>query len=388
MEALKLSPDLQLASRMDAVIDGAIARAQIVGAVMLIARRGTVVYQRAAGAADREASRAMTLDTLFRYASLTKPIVCATALKLIESGRFGLDDALTKWIPEFRPRLADGREPVITTRHLLTHTAGLGYGFSEPEDGPYHRANVSDGMDQPGLRFDENLRRLASVPLLFPPGTAWNYSLATDVLGKVIERASGVSLPEMVARTITEPLKMRDTAFVARDPARLAVPYASGTAQPVRMGDPHTVPFPPGAMLFSPSRILDARSYPSGGTGMAGTAGDFLTFLEALRRGGEGLLRPTTIQMMTSNAIGNLPMLMGPGWGFGLGVAVLRDRVAANVPQGAGTWRWGGVYGHHWFVDPKHELSVVVLTNTALVGMIGEFPDALCRALYASIATR
>jgi CubicO group peptidase (beta-lactamase class C family) len=386
METLKFSADAQIASHMDAILDGAIARARIVGTVMLVARRGTVVYQRAAGMADREARREMTLDTVFRYSSLTKPIVSATALQLVERGQLGLEDPVTRWIPEFRPRLADGREPVITIRHLFSHTAGLSYGFSEPEDGPYHRANVSDGMDQPGLGFDENLRRLASVPLLFPPGTAWNYSLASDVLGKVIERVSGVSLQEKVARTITEPLQMRDTAFVARDPARLAVPYASGTPQPVRMGDPQAVPFEPGVMLFSPSRILDARSYPSGGTGMAGTAGDFLTFLEALRRGGDGLLRPETVQLMTSNAIGDLPMLMGPGWGWGLGVAVLKDPAAAHVPQGAGTWRWGGVYGHHWFVDPKQELSVVVLTNTALVGMIGEFPDALTRALYEHLS--
>jgi CubicO group peptidase (beta-lactamase class C family) len=373
-----------LKSRLDGVIDRAIAEAHVVGVVMLVARAGTVVYQRAAGAADREAQRAMTMDTIFRYSSLSKPIVSATALALIERGQLALEDPVTKWIPEFRPCLADGWEPVITLRHLLTHTAGLSYKFSEPPDGPYHRANVSDGMDQPGLEFDENLRRLASVPLLFPPGTAWNYSLATDVLGKVIERVSGLSLQEAVARTITQPLKMQDTAFVTRDPARLAVPYASGDPKPVRMSDPHAVPFPPGEMLFSPSRTLDTSSYPSGGTGMAGTASDFLSFLEALRRGGQGLLQPATVRLMTSNAIDDLPMLMGPGWGFGLGVAVLKDPAAANVPQGKGTWRWGGVYGHHWFVDPVHELSVVVLTNTALVGMIGEFPDALGREIYLS----
>src|SRR5689334_12419306 len=148
MEALKFSADAQLASRIDPVIDGAIARNHIVGAVMLVARRGTVVYRRAAGAADREAQRPMTVDAIFRYASLTKPIVSATALKLIESGRLGLDDPVTKWIPEFKPRLPNGREATITTRQLLTHTAGLSYGFSEPEDGPYHREKVSDGMDQ------------------------------------------------------------------------------------------------------------------------------------------------------------------------------------------------------------------------------------------------
>src|SRR5262249_33949476 len=147
-----------LSTRLDAVIDRAIAQSQIVGAVMLVARGGRVEYQRAAGTADREAKRAMTVDTIFRYSSLTKPIGTATAAALIESGRLSLEDPVTKWIPEFSPRL-DEREPTITTRQLLTHTAGLNYAFSEAEDGPYHRANVSDGIDQPGLGFDENLRR-------------------------------------------------------------------------------------------------------------------------------------------------------------------------------------------------------------------------------------
>jgi CubicO group peptidase (beta-lactamase class C family) len=194
------------------------------------------------------------------------------------------------------------------------------------------------------------------------------YSLATDVLGGVIERVAGASLAEVVERTVTAPLNMRDTAFSVRDRSRLVTPYADATPQPIRMSDPHPLPFEGGAIRFSPSRILDPASYPSGGTGMAGTAPDVLVFLEALRRGGEGILRAETVRSMTTNVTGDLPTLLGPGWRFGLGVAVLKDPAAAQSPQGAGTWSWGGVYGHHWFVDPVNALSVVVLTNTLVDG--------------------
>lgn len=384
MTALKTAPDAGMAARLDPVIDRAIANAQIVGVVTLIARGGSLVYQRVAGLADREAKRAMSADAIFRYASLTKLIVSVTALSMVQNGQLSLDEPITTWLPDFRPRLADGREPAITVRQLLTHTSGLSYGFSEPDDGPYHRANVSDGMDQPGLSMDENLRRLASVPLLFEPGAKWEYSLSTDVLGKVIERASGASLQEMVERVVTGPLEMRDSAFGVRDRARLVTPYADGSPQPVRMGELHKVPFPPSAICFSPGRILDPKSYPSGGTGMAGTAQDYLRFIEALRREGAPILRAETARMLTSNSIGNLPLFLGPGWGFGLGVGVLVDPAAAQTPQKTGSWTWGGVYGNHYFVDPKNEISVVTLTNTAVAGMIGAFPQAIRDAVYGA----
>lgn len=382
MHDLETAPDAALAARLDLVIDRALAENRIVGLVALVARGGALVYRRAAGAADREARRPMPLDGIFRYASLTKPIVSVTALALVESGRLGLDHTVSQWLPEFRPRLPDGRQPEIAIRHLLTHTSGLSYSLFEPPDGPYHRANVSDGMDQPGLGFDENLRRLASVPLLFEPGTRWNYSLSLDVLGKVIEVAGGAPLPAMVERHVTAPLRMRDTAFVVRDASRLVTPYADATPQPVRMTDPYRLPFGEGAISFSPSRALEPRSYPSGGGGMVGTAHDYLVFLEALRRGGAPLLRRETVQRMTACAAGESQTLRGPGWGFGLASSVLTDPAAAHTPQGAGTWSWGGVYGNHWFVDPQNETTVVVLTNTALAGMVGAFPDAVRDAVY------
>jgi CubicO group peptidase (beta-lactamase class C family) len=382
MHDFAATPDAALAARLDPVIDRALAESRIVGLVTLVARGGALVYRRAAGSADREARRPMQFDGIFRYASLTKPIVSVTALALVESGRLGLDDPVSKWLPEFRPRLPDGREPAILIRHLLTHTSGLSYGLLEPPDGPYHRANVSDGMDQPGLSFDENLRRLASVPLLFEPGTRWNYSLSLDVLGRIIEVAGGASLPAMVERHVTAPLRMRDTGFVVRDPSRLVTPYADATPQPVRMGDPHLLPFAESAISFSPSRALEPRSYPSGGGGMVGTADDYLVFPETLRRGGAPLLRRETVDKMTACAAAESQTLRGPGWCFGLASSVLTDPAAAHTPQGAGTWSWGGVYGSHWFVDPLNETTVVVLTNTAIAGMIGAFPDAVRDAVY------
>jgi len=367
---------MAMQERLDRVLEAAIGGRRLVGAVVVVARGGRIAYRRACGFADREARTELTPEHVFRLASLTKPVVTAAAMALIEQGKLALEDRLARWLPGFRPRLPDGRTPDITIRQLLTHTSGLSYGFSEDADGPYHRAKVSDGMDQPGLSLEENLRRLASVPLLFEPGSDWKYSLSLDVLGAVLQEVEHAPLPAIVRRLVTGPLGMNDTDFHAREPARLAVPYVDGSDGPVRMGDPHLVPLPPGEGLrFAPSRALDARSYPAGGVGMVGTADDFVTFLETLRKGGAPILSPASVRAMMSNQIGALPTLLGAGWTFGFGFAVLVDPRAAATQQSAGTIKWGGVYGHSWWVDPQRELSVVVLTDTTLEGMIGAFPQ-------------
>ena len=368
--------------RVDEVIDRAVEEERVVGAVILVARRGEVLYSRAAGLADREAKKPMTADVIFRLASVTKPVVATAALALVEAGAISLADPVTRFIPEFRPKLADGGEPVITIRQLLTHTAGLDYGFRQATGGPYHRAGISDGLDQPGLSMAENLRRIASVPLSYKPGTNWRYSVAMDVLGEALARATGATLPDLVDRLVVRPLGMRDTAFGVRDRARLVTPYADGPGKAVAMGEHHLVPFGDGAISFTPGRTFDAASFASGGTGMNGTAGDVMKLLEALRSGGGTVIRPETATAMRTDAIGGLETTM-PGWGWGLGFGVLRDPVAANTPQTVGTWRWGGVYGHSWFVDPTLDLTVVALTNTAIAGMMGAFPDALRDAIYS-----
>ncbi|NWA04643.1 serine hydrolase domain-containing protein [Pseudomonas gingeri] len=376
-------PTWDRAEAMDAVIVDAVNRGRIVGATVIAAKDGEIVYRRAAGFADREQRRPMQEDEICRLASMTKPIVGVTALALIDQGRLGLDDPLTRWLADFRPKLADGREPLITVRHLLTHTAGLSYGFLEAPDGAYHRLGVSDGLDARGLSLAENLRRIASAPLLFEPGTAWHYSVAIDVLGAVIEQVTGMTLPEAVEQIVTAPLGISSIRFVAAPGTVLATPYGDAAPRPEPMTEPFSLPFGPGAIVYSPSRAFDANAFASGGVGMVGTAGDYLRFVEAIRTGGGAIIRPETMAAMTRNTIGDLPVAAaGPGFGWGLGVAVLKDPVAAKLPLNPGSWHWAGVYGTNFWVDPVQRLSVVTLTNTAVAGMSGDFPTALRHAAY------
>lgn len=371
---------------LDAAIDRALTERRIVGAVVLVKRAGDMVYARAAGEADREAGRPMTLDTPFRLASLTKPLVTAAAMRLLEMGRLDLEAAVTDWLPRFRPALADGERPVIRVRHLLTHTAGLTYGFLEPPDHPMHRAGVSDGMDETRPTLEENLERLASVPLTHRPGTVWRYSVALDVMGAVMQVAAKRSLAEIVREQVLAPLALNDTGFLAADPTQLAVPYADAQPAPRRMQEGERVPYASGALRFSPARASDPRAFASGGAGMVGTAGDFLRFLDAIAGGGAPILSEATVQAMLTNQIGTLVMEgRDPGWRFGFGASLLADPRAAGTPQSAGTWQWGGVYGHGWFFDPARRLIVVALTNTAVEGLSGRTRNEIRDAVYAGL---
>ena len=379
-----MAHDSALAKRLDAVIDAALAERRIVGGQILVARDGEVAYARAAGHADRETGAPMRRDTILRYASLSKPVVTVAALALAEEGVVDLDAPVTRYLPDFRPKLPDGSAPVITMRHLLTHTSGLTYDFMEPPESAYHAAGISNGFDKPGVTMEENLAGIAAWPLSFPPGAAWCYSVATDVMGAAIAAAAGESLPDLVRRKVTGPLGMKDTDFVVVDPDRLGVAYADGDPAPVRMGDRHEIPFAVSPLKYAPARNLDAGSFPSAGAGMSGTGDDYLSFLEAIRQGGGAALKPESAALMSTNAIGDLPVvLMGPGYGFSLGAGVLLDPAAAGAPQAAGTWTWGGVYGGNWFVDPVNRISVVILTNTAIEGMVGAFTVAVRDAIYS-----
>jgi CubicO group peptidase (beta-lactamase class C family) len=383
--SLRAAPAWDRTRPLDAVIDDAVRSGRIVGATVVAAKHGQVVYQRTAGFADRETQRPIGEDQVYRLASITKPVVCVTALALIDRGQLRLEDPVTRWLPSFRPKLIDGREPVITVRHLLTHTAGLTYGFLEAEDGPYHRFGVSDGLDASHLTLDENIQRIANAPLLCEPGTSWRYSIAIDVLGAVIERVTGWTLPEAVQNIVTNPLNMTSVGFVAAEGSRLATPYGDASPRPERMTEPFSLRFGQSAIVYSPARALDPKAYPSGGTGMVGSAKDYLRFAEAIRTGGSGIIRPETAVAMTRNTIGDLAVnAAGPGFGWGLGVAVLKDPAAAKSPANAGAWNWGGVYGTNFWVDPTAGLTVVALTNTAVAGMTGSFPTSLRQAVYAS----
>lgn len=377
-----MSQHASLASGLDAAIDTAIADARLVGTVVLVAREGEILYRRAAGFRDREAGAAMREDAIFRLSSVTKPLMAAAAMRFVERGLIALDQPVTRWLPDFRPALADGTRPPILLHQLLAHTAGLSYRFLEPDGSAYHRLDISDGLDQPGLALTENLRRLAEAPLVFAPGAAWRYSLGFDVIGAVLEAAADKPLSEIVREEVTEPLGLSDTGFAVSDPDRLAVAYVDGAGRPERMDGTVAAPLWEGTVRFAPARILDPASFASGGAGMAGTAADILTFLEAIRTGGAPILRPGTVATMMHDRVGPQTWTQGPGWGFGYGWAVLADPALAATPQGKGTLHWGGVYGHSWFVDPVNALSVVMLTNTAFEGMCGRFVTDVRDAVY------
>ena len=384
--AASMVNDAALGERIDRVVGKAISEKRIVGAVIVVSRNGKTLYAKASGLADREHGLPMRDDTVFRLASMTKPIISVAVLRLVGQNLLRLDDPVTKWLPEFTPRTADGKARIITIRHLLTHTAGLNYGFSEAEGGPYHKQGVSDGLDISGISLDENLRRISRAPLLFAPGTSWHYSLATDVLGRVVEKATGLDLDSAVKKLVTGPLAMNDTEFTASHPERLAVPYADGKPEPLRMPPFFQISFGLGAIRFSPLRALDKNAYFSGGAGMVGTAGDYLRFLEAVRTGEPALLKPESGKAVFACATGDAFIKVGePGWGWALMSAILIDPKAAKSPQNRGTLNWGGVYGGTWWIDPVEGLTVVILTNTAIEGMSGGFTTEMKREIYGAL---
>jgi CubicO group peptidase (beta-lactamase class C family) len=379
---------------IDAAIDAALAEKRIVGGVVLVMHDGDLVYRRAAGLADRERGVPMREDAVFRLASLSKPLVTAAALRMTEIGKIALADPVTRYLPEFRPALPNGEVPTITLRHLLTHTAGLSYGFMQAPDGSYHRGAVSDGLAEPGVTMREELERIVGAGLAYSPGERWAYSVAMDVLGAVLESAESADLEAIVRKYVSAPLSAGSLSFdlAADQRDRLVTPYVDATPEPMRMPDEgQRVPFPAGISVYeglagislSPARVFDSNSFRSAGGGMIGTAGDMLTFVEAIRTGGAPILsRESTAAMMTVQT-GDLPIVnRGPGWAFGYGGSILTDPAAAMTPQSPGTFGWGGVWGHSWFIDPARRLSVVSLSNTALEGMMGRYVrdlrDAIC----------
>ncbi|MFD2649796.1 serine hydrolase domain-containing protein [Devosia albogilva] len=364
-----------MGNKLDSAIDAAIAGGRIVGAEVIVARHGEIVYRRAAGHSDREAGVPMPENAIYRLASVTKPLIAATALAMVDKGLLRLDDPVTDHLPYFRPKLADGTIPVVTIHHLLTHTSGLGYSYP---------AHINTGLGPTrGQTLDENTALIGEQPLSFASGTGWQYSVATDVLGAVLARVHGGTLGDAVAAHVTGPLGMKETGYFVADPQRLAKAYADGDTEPVPMEDPHVLHnHLGGPTTFSPSRIFDANAFHSGGAGMAGTPGDIFRFLEALRRGGAPILRPETVDLAFSNRIGDLPR-DDAGQRFGYFGAIVDDPQAAQTPEAPGTVNWGGVYGHSWLVDPVNGVTMLSMSNTAFEGCLGAFPRQVRNAAYA-----
>lgn len=365
---------------LNGVIDRALESGKITGVVTLVHRHGEPVFRRAAGLADREAGIPVAFDTIFRMASVTKPIVAATALAMVERGLLGLSDPVAKYLAWFRPPLADGSVPDITIHQLLTHTSGLMY---DPalEQLPPDRA-ITMGLSDTDLDYEANFSRHNAIPLNFAPGSQWAYSFATDILGAVVAGVHGGTLEAAVVHYVAGPLGMKDTRFHVTDPARLAVPYGDAIPLPVRMPETWAGQDPEGwTLTFSPNRIFNPKAFQSGGGGMAGTAADIMTFLDMLQAGGKGVLGGVLVEAGLSNQIGSLQR-DEPGMKFGYFGGVVENRKLALTPQSIGTVRWGGVYGLDWFIDRENRLTSLVVTNNALEGCTGVFPQDIRDAVY------
>jgi CubicO group peptidase (beta-lactamase class C family) len=365
--------------QIDALLQQAVERKQIAGAVALLARDGNVGYLQAKGARDVEAGREMTTDTLFRIASMSKPVTSVAVMILVEDGRLKVTDPVSKYFPEFKnPKVLlpgsggdtklvpASRE--ITIHDLLTHTSGLTYRFmaQEPFAGLYHKADICDGLNRPPFTMAENVRRLASLPLLHQPGSAFQYSLSTDVLGRLVEVVSGQNLESFLSRRIFKPLGMNDTYFdVPADKlSRLAAVYEPGPDKRIRrVGDE---PVLKGELVYcvtSPYR--GQRGYCSGGAGLTSSAADYARFLQMLLNDGQWngtrILKPATVREMTSNQIGDLKC-MSPtdrfGYGFGIVASASKDELAS-----VGSYSWGGFYSTLFWVDPEKKLVGVFMTQ-------------------------
>ncbi len=368
-----------------------VTNGRLAGAVAMVLRDGMVVYTGVIGQRDLESGSEMREDAIFRIASQSKALISVGIMTLQEDGALLISDRVSKYLPEFaQTTVASSREDggydvvdaerEITIRDLLTHTAGIGYGGGAPRD-RWQEAKITGWYfahrEEP---IRATVKRMAALPFQAQPGDAWVYGYSTDILGAVIEIASGKALDVFLRERIFEPLEMRDTHFYLppekRD--RLATVYA--LRDDLTRADDGPGMFTQGQYVEGPRRSF------SGGAGLLSTARDYARFLQMLLNGGElngkRLLSPTTIALMTENRVGDL--FPWPGLGFGLGFYVRMDVGVAGVPGSVGEYGWGGAYHSTYWVDPAERLVVVYFTQ--LIPDAGLTDHGRLRALvYSSI---
>jgi CubicO group peptidase (beta-lactamase class C family) len=350
-------------SRLGTVLSGEVASGRLPGAVALVARRGRVAFFESFGRRDPANGAPLAKDAIFRIYSMTKPIVSVAAMMLWEEGRFLLSDPIGKYLPELADlkvavqrgaeiELVPAARP-ITIQDLLRHTSGLTYEFRG--NGPVHKMYMAAKIYNRHQSNADQVATLGKMPLLHQPGTQWEYSRSTDVVGRLIEVLSGSSLGEYLERNILAPLGMIDTAFHVpmSDHERLAEAFAK---------DPDTGA---GVQLIN---VKEAPGFESGGGGLVSTAGDYARFLQMLlnhgRLDGVRLLSRKTVELMTADHLGPIsgaPDLLLPGYGFGLGFAVRLQAGISPVPGSIGQYFWGGLAGTTFWVDPAEQLFALML---------------------------
>ncbi|MXV17055.1 serine hydrolase domain-containing protein [Hufsiella ginkgonis] len=376
---------------LDSFLVDAVTRNWVAGSTAIILQNGKIVYDKAFGFRDREAGIRMKTSDIFRIASMTKPIVSTAALILVERGKLNLDDEVAKYIPEFRhPTVLktfnkeDGSyttEPArseITVRQLLTHTSGIGYGFQDEKLNVIYQENgIPDLAITGNVTIGEKMKKLGTLPLGVQPGSKFFYGLSIDVLGYVIEVASGEPLDRFVTNNILKPLKMDDTRFFLPDGKkdRLVTMYSDAKNQPLtripEMNGNYNTLYP----------VRGARTYFSGGSGLSSTTHDYARFLQMILGGGEHngvrILKQETVSMMCSNQLGTLNL--GRGNKFGFGFEIEQGNKAPNGAR-AGKLAWGGAFNTTFWIDPDRRSIAVLMTQA--------YPASHSQALYGGFEKR
>ncbi len=361
--------------RIGAAVQRDIDQKRIAGAVTLVIRHGHVAWFKSQGMMDREAAKPMQRDAMFRICSMTKPITSAAVMMLYEEGRFLLDDPVSKYLPEFKnPKVlvkpASG-EPYsipatkqITIRDLLRHTSGLTYDWNIDLGAMYQSAGVGSGLMPYDGTIADNVKKLASVPLLFNPGERFEYSLGVDVLGRLVEVVSGKPLDEFFRTRLFEPLGMKDTYFFPPDNKldRVTTAYTYDPDKglnrfpdtPIREG---TFSYSADYATRGPKKLF------SGGAGLVSTAMDYARFCQMMLDGGKvgstRLLSRKTVELMTHDQLGKI----GPDQGFGLGFGVSGVKSPLEELGSPGEYSWGGFFYTGFTIDPKEEMIVIFMAQ-------------------------
>ena len=356
-------------NRIGATLKAHIEKGVIPGAVLLVARKGKIAYFESFGMRDLETSSPMQKDTIFQIYSMTKPITSVGLMMLHEQGRIYLGDPVSKYIPEFKEVkvgveskdsttgvVALSTVPVqrqITIQDLLRHTSGLTYSFTGKSK--INTMYKEAGLRNPEQTLEEMVLKISKLPLTCQPGTKWNYSVSTDVLGRVIEVVSGMPLDKYLEKRIFQPLQMKDTGFYVK-PEKIE-----------RVAKPGPKAKWPSRYATSPPKLL------KGGSGLVSTAHDYMRFLQMLINGGQldgvRLLGKNTVEYMTTDHLGpSVPKqgptyYPGPGGGFGLGFSVREFPGVARLSGSVGDYSWAGAGGTNFFVNPREELCAVFMTE-------------------------
>jgi CubicO group peptidase (beta-lactamase class C family) len=381
-------------ARLDSAMNNWVKDNWVNGSVVLVARKGKIVFHKAYGYNDLETKAALDKNGIFRIASQTKAITTTAAMMLWEEGKFSLDDPVSWYIPSFANQKVmdkfNAKDTTYTTipakrattiRDLLTHTSGLGYPtIGTPEaNAMYAKAKISGGLGEKDNKLSDAMTRLGGLPLLFQPGERWMYGANTDVLGYLVEIWSGTTLEEFFTTRIFQPLGMKDTYFnVPPEKASMLVNFfqedSTGIKKQEKAFGALDMNFP-----------IQKHSYFSGGGGLSSTTKDYAIFLQMLLNGGEyngvRLLAHNTVRLMTMNQIGELNVGDNK---FGFGFSLITENSSRIGPSQAGTYSWGGAFSTSYFVDPKEEM-IVIIYRQMWGSKIGNIDRAFKPLVYQAI---